>query len=73
MAPLYKLEASMNELTREELVNRLAEVSHETYLRQKARGDPPADATGQEVTEHDRERAEDTVQELERLGIWPNE
>jgi hypothetical protein len=60
----------MNELTRDELVRRLAEVSHATYLRQKARNDPPAHATGQEVTAHDRERAEDTVRELERLGIW---
>jgi hypothetical protein len=60
-----------DEITREDLVNKLAEVSHATYLRQKARKDPPADATGQEVTAHDRERAEDTVQELERLGIWP--
>jgi len=24
-----------------------------------------------EVRDHDLERAEDTVQELERLGIWP--
>jgi hypothetical protein len=24
-----------------------------------------------DVTDHDLERAEDTVQELERLGIWP--
>jgi hypothetical protein len=25
----------------------------------------------EDVTDHDRERAEDTVKELERLGIWP--
>jgi hypothetical protein len=56
-------------VTREELVERLAEVSHETYLRQKARNDPPANPTGHEVTEHDRERAEDTVRELENLGL----
>jgi hypothetical protein len=61
----------MNELTRDELVRRLAEVSHATYLRQKARKGPPADPTGLEATPHDYERAEDTVQELERLGIWP--
>jgi hypothetical protein len=61
----------MNGLTRDELVRKLAEVSHATYLRQKARNDPPADATGQEATAHDYERAEDTVLELERLGIWP--
>jgi hypothetical protein len=62
---------SVNDLTRDELVRRLAEVSHATYLRQKARNEPPANPTGPEPTAHDRERAEDTVQELERLGIWP--
>ena len=60
---------SDRDVTREQLVDRLAEVSHKTYLRQKARNDPPADPTGQAVTAHDRERAEDTVAELERLGI----
>ena len=51
------------------LVERLADVSHATYLRQKARDDPPADPTGQEATDHDRERAEDIVAELESLGV----
>jgi hypothetical protein len=60
----------MDALTRDELVRRLAEVSHATYLRQKARNDPPADPTGPEATPHDFERAEDTVQELEGLRIW---
>jgi hypothetical protein len=59
---------SLNELTRDELVRRLADVSHATYLPQKARKDPPADPTGQESTPHDYERAEDTVHELERLA-----
>lgn len=58
-------------LTRDELVQRLAEVSHETWMRQKAEDlrrqleEIPA-----EVTEHDLERAEDAVRELERLGLW---
>jgi hypothetical protein len=61
-----------NELTREQLVRRLGEVSHRTYIRQAVRdkgkdeSEFPTDATV-----HDLERAEDTVQELERLGIWP--
>ena len=57
-------------MTREELVERLAEVSHATWMRQKSRDQgvsfdelPPA------VTAHDRERAEDTVAELERLAL----
>lgn len=59
-----------NGLTREHLVARLAEVSHETYMRQ-ARRDKGLTDLDPEVTEHDRERAEDTVRELERLGVWP--
>ncbi len=57
---------------RKELVERLAEVSHRTWMRQKVRdqGADPA-AVGAEVTDHDRERAEDAVRELERLRIWP--
>lgn len=59
-------------LTREELVLRLAEVSHRTWLRQKERdqGADPATLT-LELTDHDVERAEDTVRELEALGLWP--
>jgi hypothetical protein len=61
-----------NQLTREELVRSLAEVSHKTWIRQKVRdqGASAADLSI-EVHEHDLERAEDTVQELERLGVWP--
>jgi hypothetical protein len=60
------------ELTREELVQRIAAVSHTTWMRQKERdqGADPATLLP-EVTDHDLERAEDTVAELERLGIWP--
>lgn len=49
---------------------RLAEVSHLTYVRQKSRdqGVPLGELT-LEVTEHDLERAEDVVAELERLGL----
>ena len=58
-------------LSREELVERLARVSHRTWMRQKVRdqGCRPA-SLDREATEHDRERAEDVVRELERLGIW---
>jgi hypothetical protein len=59
------------DLTRERLVELLAEISHASYVKQKARGDPPANPTGTKVTDHDVERAEDVVLELERLGVWP--
>jgi hypothetical protein len=57
-------------MTRTELVERLAEVSHSTWMRQKVR-DQGADAAElpSEVAPHDLERAEDTVAELERLGV----
>jgi hypothetical protein len=60
------------ELTRDELVRRLAEVSHMTWITQKVRDQGVAEASlSVEVAEHDLERAEDTVEELERLGVWP--
>ena len=61
-----------DELTREELVRRLAEVSHKSWIKQKVRdyGAIEADLS-KEVHAHDLERAEDAVQELERLGVWP--
>jgi hypothetical protein len=59
------------ELTREQLVRHLAEVSHRTYIRQAVRDKEKDEAEfSTDVTDHDLERAEDTVQELERLGIW---
>jgi hypothetical protein len=62
---------SASPLTREELVERLAAVSHRMWMRQKERdqGADPATLIP-DVTDHDFERAEDTVQELERLGLW---
>jgi hypothetical protein len=60
------------ELTREQLVQRLAEVSHRIWMRQKAEAlRKQLESIPADVTEHDRERAEETVQELERLGLWP--
>ena len=61
-----------DEITREELVRRLAEVSHKSWIKQKVRdyGAVESDLST-EVHEHDLERAEDTVQELERLELWP--
>jgi hypothetical protein len=59
-------------LTRDELVRRLAEVSHKTWIKQKVRDQGALEADlSVEVGEHDLERAEDAVRELERLGIWP--
>jgi hypothetical protein len=61
-----------DELTRDELVRRLAEVSHKTWIKQKVRDQGAVEADlSVEVHEHDLERAEDTVQKLERLGLWP--
>ena len=58
-------------ISREELVRRLAEVSHLTYIRQKSRDHGvPFEELTLDVTDHDRERAEDTVAELERLGVY---
>jgi hypothetical protein len=57
-------------VTREQPVERLAEVSHETYMRQAERDKGFRDLDPN-VHPHDRERAEDTVRELERLGIFP--
>lgn len=58
-------------LNRGELVKRLAEVSHLTYVRQKNRDQGvPLDELTLDVTDHDRERAEDMVAELERLGVF---
>jgi hypothetical protein len=61
-----------DELTRDELVQRLAAVSHRTWIKQKVRDQGAhEDDLPVEIAEHDLERAEDSVQELERLGIWP--
>jgi hypothetical protein len=60
-----------DELTRDELVRRLAEVSHKTWIKQKVRDQRALEVDlSVEVAEHDLERAEDAVRELERLGIW---
>jgi hypothetical protein len=46
-------------------------VSHLTYVRQKSRDTGvPLNELTLEVTDHDRERAEDIVAELERLGVY---
>ena len=57
-------------MTREALVERLAEVSHATWMLQKSRDQGvPFEEIDPAVTDHDRERAEATVAELERLGV----
>jgi hypothetical protein len=64
--------AVAEEVTRDELIRRLADVSHKTWIKQKVRDQGAVeDDLAVEVADHDLERAEDTVQELERLGIWP--
>lgn len=68
----YAWREAMNDLTRDQLVLRLAEVSHRTWRKQKAEdlGKSP-ESLPRAVTAHDLERAEDTVKELERLRVWP--
>jgi hypothetical protein len=61
----------VSSVSREELVARLAEVSRVTSVRQEHRDRAvPLQQLSLEVTEHDRERARDTVAELERLGVF---
>lgn len=64
-------------LSETELVEQLAQVSHETWMRHVARkaagldDSPPPDPLDPTPTEHDRERARDVVAALKSLGIWP--
>ena len=57
-------------LTRERLVAELAAVSHEMWMLHSIRDKrmDPAEVT-EEVSDHDRERAEHTVRRLEELGV----
>jgi hypothetical protein len=58
------------EPTRGEVVAKLAEVSHETWMRQKERDQGvPRSELDPHPTDHDRERAEDIVAELEALQL----
>ena len=58
-------------ISRDELVRRLAAVSHKTWMRQKHRDQGvPLEEIPTAVTDHDLERAEDAVAELERLGLY---
>jgi hypothetical protein len=57
-------------MNRTELIQRLAEVSHSTWIRQKVRDQGADEAElSPDVHPHDLERAEDTVAELERIGV----
>ena len=61
-----------DQLTRAQLVHALAQVSHDTYNHQALREGKKSEPTSRPTQpDHDLERAEDTVRELERLGIWP--
>jgi hypothetical protein len=57
-------------ISRADLVSLLAEVSHLTWMRQKAR-DKGLCYTQHDPTptDHDRERAHETIAELERIGL----
>jgi hypothetical protein len=64
--------AEVTVISRDELVRRLAVVSHETWMRQKHRDQGVRlERIPSDVTDHDIERAEDAVAELERLGLYP--
>jgi hypothetical protein len=56
-------------IERDQLVEELATVSHQTYIRQVEQ-EGRENTYGQEPTPHDRERAEDIVQALELLGVY---
>jgi len=57
-------------MTRARLVDELAAVSHEMWMLHSIRDKrmDPAEVT-EEISDHDRERAEHSVRRLERLGI----
>jgi hypothetical protein len=58
-------------VTEVDLVERLAHVCHQTWMKQKNRNDGiVADPNDPTPTAHDYERAEDIVAELKRLGVW---
>ena len=58
-------------ISRVDLVAALARVSHDTWRRQAHRDKGiPLEELSEDVHRHDVERAEDTVAELERLGVW---
>jgi hypothetical protein len=59
-------------IARDDLVRHLAAVSHRTWKRQKHRDQGvPLEELPDAVTDHDLERAEDIVRELEALGLYP--
>jgi hypothetical protein len=53
-------------IERDDLVEKLARTSHGTRMRQAQRDQKPTDP---EITDHDRERAEDIVTTPELLGL----
>jgi hypothetical protein len=55
-------------MSRADLVERLAEISHQTYLRHRVEDGERLEDLSPEVHRHDRDRAEEIVSELERLG-----
>jgi hypothetical protein len=57
-------------IKREDVVEKLARLSHETWMRQKSEdAGTPREQLPADVAKHDRERAKDTVRELERLCV----
>ena len=60
-------------VSRADLVAARARVSHDTWRRQAHDRGTPLEELPEDVHPHDVERAEDTVAELERLGVWRDE
>jgi hypothetical protein len=58
-------------ISRADLVEHLAVASHGSWMRQKRRLGDPEESIFPDVTDHDRERAEDIVVVLEALGLYP--
>ena len=68
------LQSGAMTVSRGDLVAALARISHDTWRRQAHRDKRiPLDELSEDVHPHDLERAEDTVAELERLGVWRDE
>ena len=59
-------------VSREELRERLAQSSHDTYERHDRAADPPRppDEMATEVNDHDYDRADAAIAVLEELGVW---
>ncbi len=69
-ATLGTLDVMPSPVTRKQLVDALAQSSHEVYERHYLAGDKPESEMFTKVNDHDRDRARASVKVLEDLGVW---